>query len=102
MWELDIGIPVDAPISPTTILGTNVFELQDEIEKAIGKRCHSSGCGFGYRDFQIPFETEEEAKVASFVATDILLKHGFKVRRQMPYDPEWTGAYVDYHELKEV
>jgi len=80
IWVLSVEIPVDAEISPTTILGHNVFALQGDIEEAIGKKSWSSGCGFGYRDFQIRFETEGKAKRAAEIATKILRKAGYEIR----------------------
>ena len=102
MWEVDIGIPVDAAISPTTSLGTDVFELQRKIESAIGRQSHSSGTGFGYRDFQCPFDTKEAAKKASDIAAKILREAGFEVKLNESYDEDWTGAYVAHYEPKEV
>jgi len=95
MYEVIVEIPVDKPISFTTILGTDVFKLQDKIERAIGKKCYASGCGHGYRDFEMLYENREKAEASAKKAIEILEKEGFKVNRQGSKD----SAFVTIREL---
>jgi len=99
VWTVSVEIPVNAPISPTTVLGTDVFELQMKLEKELGIKSVSSGCGFGYRDIQYDFETEEQAIEAVEKIANFLRKCGYTVAM---YQEDEKTAFVYYYEVEEV
>lgn len=39
-------------------------DIDKKIQEVIGQSCHSAGYGFGERDMQFSFDTEEEADAA--------------------------------------
>ncbi len=73
-WELDIGIPLNGFESME-----GVFKLCEEIETLVGKKDWSAGCGCGYRDIQIPFDTEEVADEAEKKVIDFLDERKIKI-----------------------
>lgn len=44
-WEIDIGIPIETKEGVK-----KAIEMGEQIEVLVGKKSHSSGAGFGYRD----------------------------------------------------
>lgn len=78
-WELDIGIPIKGNV-------TLAIELGEEIEGLVGKS-HASGAGFGYRDLQIPFNTENEANEAQIKVLSFFKEKKIVVDRE-------EGAYI--------
>lgn len=84
----DIGIPVTGDTLD------NVFKMCDHIENVIlTSSSESSGCGFGFRDIQIPFngtEAEADKKVAEIIA--------YLKTKDIVVDNTKDTAYVGYYD----
>ena len=61
-WTLDVGVNVEGfrKVGPTHW----IYQIDERLTKAVGPNSVSSGCGFGVRDTQWEFDTEEEAEAA--------------------------------------
>jgi hypothetical protein len=59
---LDVGVNMERfkAVGPTHVL----HQIDHRLEQAIGRPSDSGGCGFGVRDGQWEFDTQEEADAA--------------------------------------
>jgi hypothetical protein len=62
-WTLDVGISLEG-LRVTGAPTTRIEQADARLKRAIGTRSVSGGCGFGTRDGQWEFDTEEEAEAA--------------------------------------
>jgi len=81
-WQIDIGIILNCDgMSPFTVKGDWVFELEKGVCDVIGRKEDASGCGCGFRDFQIMFPTKVEAEKAKKKVKSFLKSKNYKFKK---------------------
>jgi len=78
---LDIGIPLRRGIDDALHCG-------EQIEKDLQLRPRDAGCGFGFRDMQIPIGDKDEKKIVEEVKTILRKCHLIKGSYVSVYDED--------------
>lgn len=91
MWVVDVGIPFRE--------GYDTFEVADAIEQRLGMAAHA-GSGFGYRDMQFDFNTQQQAQDAQNAVLEILRSYGIPAQIEDEVEIRGSAYATKYSETR--